>query len=471
MAFKRYKATADNTITNAFNSTFSLRGTGSNMGASDVIEVFSIYGQQSTASVELARSLVQFSTSKIATDRTAGEIPSSGNVKFFLKLFNAEHSQTVPKNYYLLVTAVSRSWTEGIGLDMENYSDKDVCNWEKSETAVTWSAEGGDYHALPRYKQYFDKGTENLDVDVTDMVEQWLAGTKSNYGFGIQLTSSLEDATRSYYTKKFFARGSQYELKVPVLEARWDSTVGDRRDVFYASSSLAPAADNLNHLYIYNRIRGRLVNFPTVGTGSIFVSLFSGSSKPVGSALTLSDGTTIATGSHFSTGIYKASVALDTTCSYLYDVWSDTSHRVLTTGSQITVRTFDSDVQAGVGDYVTSITNMKPSYSPKEKTRFRLYIRDRDWCPTIYTVANKNIQSEIIENGFYKIFRIVDGEEVVGYGTGSLNHTRMSYDRESNYFDFDMSNLPSGYSYAIKFLYKFEDRLEEQRETFKFRVD
>ena len=49
MAIKRYVAAKDNTITNAFNSTLlaSQRGTGSNMGAADVLEIFSIYGQAS----------------------------------------------------------------------------------------------------------------------------------------------------------------------------------------------------------------------------------------------------------------------------------------------------------------------------------------------------------------------------------------------------------------------------------------
>ena len=45
MAIKRYTASKDNTITNAFESNLSTRGTGSNMGLSDILEVFSIYGQ------------------------------------------------------------------------------------------------------------------------------------------------------------------------------------------------------------------------------------------------------------------------------------------------------------------------------------------------------------------------------------------------------------------------------------------
>ena len=62
---KIYSASADTTITNAFKSDLITRGTGSNMGASDILEVFSIYGQGSTTSVEKARAMVQFDVSKI----------------------------------------------------------------------------------------------------------------------------------------------------------------------------------------------------------------------------------------------------------------------------------------------------------------------------------------------------------------------------------------------------------------------
>ena len=52
---KRYFAIKDNTITNAFQEDLKTRGTGSNMGASDILEIFSIYGQASSGSTELAR--------------------------------------------------------------------------------------------------------------------------------------------------------------------------------------------------------------------------------------------------------------------------------------------------------------------------------------------------------------------------------------------------------------------------------
>ena len=59
MGIKRYVATKDNTITNAYMFNLTTLATGSNMGASDILEVFSIYGQNSSStdgySSELAR--------------------------------------------------------------------------------------------------------------------------------------------------------------------------------------------------------------------------------------------------------------------------------------------------------------------------------------------------------------------------------------------------------------------------------
>jgi len=123
MATRRYAATADNTITNAFKESLTTRGTGSNMGQADVSEVCSIYARASTSSAELSRVLTQFDVDTISSDRTAGTIPASGSVSFYLRLFNAETTKTVPKNFTIVAQAISKSWDEGDGLDLENYKD------------------------------------------------------------------------------------------------------------------------------------------------------------------------------------------------------------------------------------------------------------------------------------------------------------------------------------------------------------
>jgi len=483
MAIKRYTANADNTITNAFESNLQTRGTGSNMGESDILETFTIYGQANTSSMEQSRILINFPISDITADRASGDIPTNGNVSFYLRMYNAPHGQTLPKDYSLAVLPVSRSWTEGYGLDMESYADKGTSNWISASLSASgddggWVSEGGDYHSTPAYSQYLSTGTEDIEIDITSLVEEWLAETKDSDGIGIQISSSYAAMDRSFYTKKFYARGTEHFYYKPTIEARWDSARKDRRNSFYASSSLVPGADNLNTLYLYNQVRGQLQNIPAVGTGELSMSLYYGASTaPVGTALTCSGpdgiGVTQVSGGWVAAGIYSASVAIDTTSSYLYDVWHNGSGTEYATGSQIAVRSFSTSTAADTGEYVSNITNMKPSYATSEKPRMRMFIRDKDWNPTIYSVATTNIETKIIEDAYYNIFRIADDFDVISYGTGSANagYTQMSYDKDGNYFDIDMSLFDAGYSYGIKVSYKVNDRYEEQSELFKFRVE
>ena len=66
MALIRYTASADTTIVNAFQSDLTTRGTGSNMGASDILEVFSVYGRETTSSQEISRILIKFPVTDIS---------------------------------------------------------------------------------------------------------------------------------------------------------------------------------------------------------------------------------------------------------------------------------------------------------------------------------------------------------------------------------------------------------------------
>ena len=89
MAIKKYYANKDNTITNAFRQDLTTRGTGANMGLSDIVETFSIYGQASATSTELERILIEFPISEIITDRSNDLIPQAGEVSFVLNMYNA----------------------------------------------------------------------------------------------------------------------------------------------------------------------------------------------------------------------------------------------------------------------------------------------------------------------------------------------------------------------------------------------
>jgi len=506
MALLRYTASADTTITNAFESNLVTRGSGSNMGYADALEIFSIYGQESGSngqSQELSRALIQFPVDIISANRTAGLIPASGSVSFYLKMFNARTPFTLPQDFNLIVAPVSASWSEGTGLDMDNYQDIGQANWGQREGGTNWTNQGGDYLTASNYNVSFPLGYEDIDLDVSEIVERWITSGNefTNYGFGIHLTASQEayfssslgtdsgsviqntvGATQSYYTKKFFARSTEFFYKRPVIEARWDSRIQDDRENFYFSSSLAPALDNLNNLHIYNYIRGRLVNIPAVGTNDLLVSFYSSSNgAPTGSKLALSvgGGTTTAghlntTASYVSTGIYSCSVALTAAATPLmaiHDVWHSGGVEFLT-GSFYPelMPTYD---YAPTFNRITSCTNLKKAYTSQDTARFRFFVRDRDWSPTVYVISTTNNPTDIIPSASYSITRVTDNHRAIQYGTGSNYSTYLSYDKDGNYFDLDMGLLESGYMYEIKLSY-YNDSIgawQEQPQTFKFRVE
>jgi len=480
MPIKRYVANADNTITNAFKSNLTTRGTGSNMGASDILEVFSIYGQTSSSvgySTEESRALLNFPISTISSDRTSNYIPASGSVSFYLKLYNAIHATTTPDQFTLVVAPVSRSWTEGSGLDMDEYTDLGFSNWISASSTAGWVAQGGDFltgSGASTGSQFFDLGTEDLEVDVTTQVERWIAGTTSSNGFGIFLTQSQAADTRSYYTKKFFGRDSEYKLWRPHIEARWNSQIADDRGNFVVSSSLL-STENLNTIYLYNLRNNRPVNIPTIGTGNLYVKVYetlggSAITLPLGGGV-VSGNPTVVTGGWVSTGVYSASFAYTGTASTIYDVWQSSS-TIFHTGT-IYPETYAATGYSGYNNFVLNIKNVQTQYYINDKPKFRLYVREKDWNPTIYTVASTEIESSIIEKAYYRLFRVQDSFEVVPYGTGSTEHTLLSFDVSGNYFDFDMSLLEKGYMYGFKFAFDLEQngQLQEQPYVFKFRVE
>jgi hypothetical protein len=297
---------------------------------------------------------------------------------------------------------------------------------------------------------------------------------------------NLEGAKRSYYTKKFSGRGTEFFFKRPAIEARWNSATKDDTGNFFLSSSLLGAEDNLNTLYLYNYFGGQLKDIPSAEP--IYLHLYSGSADnssvatavsplqfPPGGDVSPDSGTnnTRAIGAKVSTGIYSASFAYNSSSvTTVFPVWVAADGTTqLQTGSAITVQTHDASSHNPSPNYVTNIQNIKPSYSQNENVRFRVTMRKKDWSPTIYTVASADPQIQLIESASFQVVRMIDNIEAVSYGTGSSLHTQLSYDVSGSYFDLDMSLLQPGYMYGVKLAYYVNQDWVEQSEIFKFRVD
>ena len=504
MAIKRYYATKDNTITNAFKSNLLTRGTGSNMGASDVLEAFVIHGQTSgsinATNAEQARILISFPVDEMVSDINAGTVPSS-SVEYRLIMTNAPHGDSTPIDYHLEVAMISGAdWQEGTGLDMDEYTDLGVCNWLSSSDGTGWLGTPRVVHTEPNPggayftgtlspaisgNFHFSGGLENIDLDVSFAIDQWrrLDGGAENYGFLIKHPNEIiSGSSGSFFTKKFFGRTSEYFFNRPYIEARWNSSRKDQRDSFFISSSLAQAQDNLNTVFMYNNIRGQLKTIPnTTGSGQhILVSIYSGTSdgEPSGDKLVVIDtggnqvlnvtGGLLIEGGINVTGVYSCSFATTSSFTTIHDVWHSGGVEFFTgtiSPQNITASGYFPDEE-----FITDVTNLQSEYRKGRKPIFRVNVRKKNWMPNVYTVVTSDVETEIIEDAYWRLYRKVDGLEVVPYGTGSQKHTKMSFDASGNYFELDTSILEPGYAYGMKFVYYLQGQYQQQPEEFKFKI-
>ena len=340
-----------------------------------------------------------------------------------LKLFNAEHSQTTPNNFSISIHPVSLNWSEGNGLDMENYSDLGSSNWLSPSVGNTWTSPGSDYENQFVKTASFDTGIEDLNVDVTDVVEAWIDGSLQNYGFLIKLSDSDEDGSQktSFYTKRFFGRNSEFQLKRPVIEAQQSKVITDDRGNLFKSSDLATEEQNLNYIYFYNKINGELTDIPNTGSALVVQLVPAPDSDPVDVSGPAVDNNYI-TASRFSKGVYEAKFSYSGDETKLQDVWQikvGDQYNQISIGPQMSVRQREHSTNEN-RKFLLNITNLKKSYNKNEVETFRVFTKEKNLSANVYTKATGTPTVSNIENLYYKIVRVSDNFEVVSYSTSKL---------------------------------------------------
>lgn len=140
-------------------------------------------------------------------------IPSSGSPAVFMKLFDAQHDQTLPVGYTVIVRPVEQDWTEGAGHDLDFYTDLGVANFLSATLSSAWVSPTGTASAT---FSRFVTGHEDLEIDLTGILI-------SSAGFEIYIDPSLSGS--DLYIKKFHSRQSHFPTKRPFIEVRWNDFV------------------------------------------------------------------------------------------------------------------------------------------------------------------------------------------------------------------------------------------------------
>jgi hypothetical protein len=298
-----------------------------NTGLNPVTELF--YGGYDGIE-KFSRFLFYFDESRLKSLYTGGTYTDLTKLKHTLKMTNTASFDTGLLNgtmevkdrassFDLILFKINQNWDNGVGYDYEPpilasgdylYSTG-PSNWVNAKTGINWSGGTGVYSGTPVNititTQHFDKGNENIEMDITNYVNGVLTGN-TNYGLGIAFARGYEqiNTTRLQYVG-FFTNNTQtfYE---PFIETTYENYIKDDRNNFFL--------DKDNKLYLYVNLMGNptnLDNLPTVDVFDESGNLFSGYSS---SAVT-----------HVTLGAYSIDINIPTTTTNLEtmynDVWSN----------------------------------------------------------------------------------------------------------------------------------------------------
>jgi hypothetical protein len=457
MGLVRFFPTKDTFICNrALKGPYN-RVTGSNLGGNPTLQVSKVTSSYPTAPAELARSLLQFDyrqmSGMVYDDRS---IPQSG-VSWVLKMFNYVVGDTTPKSYDLNVCAVSSTWDEGDGQDDKTYQDYGFANWMGGVSTINWLSGGGDYLSAFSGTQHFDIGDEDLEVDVTSIVQGWLTGTIPPQGLMVKLSDACENNLLDYWRKVFYSRDTHIVEKIPFLEARWDDVRKDNRGNF--------AFNQPNALYLYNFVRGTLRDVsgaPTVRLQDNWLATSASFQQTYNTT-------------RQETGVYSAAITITSSNPSAFsaswvDIWQDGNGMCLLSGNLFPLIITGSQVDP-YNNFVVDAVGLKRVYRVEESARIVVNVR-RNYYNDHLAIHTASLDStrEYMEDMYYSVVNNENGEVVIPFGTGSVPYTKLSYNRDGNYFQLAMSSFVPGFTYRLLFMIqynKYEKDIIDDRHIFK----
>lgn len=191
------------------------------------------------------RALLVFNLDQISSSIASGDIVGP---KFFLNL-KICNKYELPINYTIYASPVSQSWVMGNGYMSDGGSD-DGASWiyrdhaegtqwytksisgqkppidfitNPSLISASFGYGGGTWYTTSLAKQDFAYKAADIQMDVTDMVTDWIQGRVPNNGFILYSSGELE-ATGSGFMLKFFSRDTN-TIYSPYLDATWRDSV------------------------------------------------------------------------------------------------------------------------------------------------------------------------------------------------------------------------------------------------------
>lgn len=483
--FLNLSASKDTYITNKIIGN-KFRATDANVGQAGTLDLFKLYGESTSGSnstpTEISRLLIKFDLTEL--QRLSGSKIDVTDASFNAKLIMKDiyGGQTTPSKFKIIAFPLAKSFDEGAGRDVERYSDLDSANFVtasfQSGTPSLWITNGamksgslsdvdsidvivsgslgGNPIALCA-EQYFEKGTEDLELDITNAMSGTIVGAIQDHGFCIAYSGSYETDQYTYFVKRFASRDAAMTHLRPRIEIRFNDQVLDNRNNFIFNVSGSLFLRNYHRNVASNLISGSAAS-TLQGNNCLNLTLKSGSFEKSYNAGQAQIGTC------YQAGVYSASFAIssfdDPLFTYLKtansasftEIWSvldtDEVGRVAYVTRSLIINKEDRVVsRAEDSRKLVTITNLGERYRNTDNIRVRVFVEDRSQEVIAYKTPFL-VKSQICENMKYRVIDDELNKVVIPFD----NATLLSSDEEGMYFDFYMSSLNVGRLYRFEFV-------------------
>ena len=447
------------------------QSTTSNFGLSPILEVWNKVNPTRNKK-EWARTLVKFSVSSLTAGIVnTGKYPdprTDTTVSAYMYLFNAMHGDPIASNFTIWALPLTADWTEGTGLDNDNFSQTGLADALSATNTQSWTglnSTTGAHAVLGTDTKVYDsssgtatfvQGEENLKIDVTTWFKGHLNSVSANYGFLLRMSDAQEakdgpEATAagvdtsvsstSFFTKKFYGRETNTR-KRPYIQLEWPGELKDDRELLRFSKT--------GNLFFYNMVDGVMEDLN--GTKE-----FPGHVTLSANGVAISPSTI--TASRFAKGIYKVNVGtsapaaggsltginIGTSSSTSFvDSWVvTTAGEYLTSTGNLTIGQPVQGAQSlNISNFTVNLINKQTEYDYGSRVKIRIFIRDKSTLLRTLTGSTTAMSGFIVKSGTVEIReKVTDLVEV--------QETEISYDKDGNWFELDTNNLYPDIEYKV----------------------
>lgn len=236
----------------------------------------------------ISRFIIKFDLGELSEKLNSKEINGDLVVSYKLKMTNAVPGdkilepefefdvlgKKIAASFDLITFPINKDWDEGRGYDLfqENYLIRQkgnplatgYSNWNSATMVDDWDEPGiftnpsASTSAYTSVQQHFDIGNEDINMDITEMVNDWLSGGSVNNGLGIAYRRDYETlSTDTRFISSFFTDKTNSSFK-PYIEVTYNQSFQDDR--------LQVSNNRISRLFLYTFSGNNSVNYFSAGT-------------------------------------------------------------------------------------------------------------------------------------------------------------------------------------------------------------